>query len=605
MLRFFLITILVIVLAIVGAAWSVYSYLSPEEPLPKLAAPSSVRTTESGTIIGFQGKHDAHTWLGIPYAQAPVMDLRWKAPRPPIPWEGRKEMLEYGNPCVQLSILQSGEGIYGDEDCLTLNIWAPVIGPTKIPTGEDRLPVMFWIHGGGNTIGSGGSQTVQIYDGSLMATEHNVIVVTINYRLGLLGWFAHSALRETSGSPESASGNFGTLDIIAALTWVQNNIANFGGDPSNVTIYGESAGGTNTLSMMASPLARGLFQKAIVQSGVFEILPMQAAEEIRQGPQGTDMLTSREVTARLLMQAGRAIDKDSAIAMQDEMSARELSLWLKGFTPDEIYGTAGEGFGGMIFAPAVFGDGYVLPAMTTEEVFGNPANYTAVPIIIGSNREETALFMAFFDEYVEKTNGVPSGIKDPIGYRRDVKYGSDLWRAQGVDQLAELMSLHQGDEVYAYRFDADDWRNLGFVDLKDLFGAAHGLELPFVFGYFPKPMRIIFPDSTFPEIELLSGAMMSYWAEFAHGGQPGTGHNGEQPAWLPWAHNGGGSFNVLDTDLDGGIRMEQGMVTIADVRAAFFADESFASTEEKCRSYRSAFFVDNFDQQEYASLGCE
>lgn len=136
---------------------------------------------------------------------------------------------------------------------------------------------MFWIHGGGNTVGSGGSELTRIYDGSVMASEQNVIVVSVNYRLGPMGWFFHDALRDTSDTPEDASGNYGTLDLIAALGWVQENIAVFGGNPANVTLFGESAGGFNVLSLMASPPAKGLFHKAIVQSGRLDIVTRDQA----------------------------------------------------------------------------------------------------------------------------------------------------------------------------------------------------------------------------------------------------------------------------------------------------------------------------------------
>ena len=331
MLKFLLITLLIVILGILGLVGSVYVYLSPEEPLPKIAAPSSVRTTPAGEMIGFQGKHGAHSWLGIPYALPPVMQLRWKAPRPAGYWKGRRERLNYGSQCVQRSIASPGQDIIGDEDCLTLNIWAPTFGPTTVPKDDERLPVMFWIHGGGNSIGSGGSDISAIYDGSLMATEYKVIVVTINYRLGHLGWFTHSALRDAGSSTESASGNFGTLDIIAALVWVQNNISYFGGDPGNVTIFGESAGGTDVLTMLASPLASGMFQKAIVQSGALRITPMSEGEEVGTDSRGP-ILSSREITARLLLTTGMASDKDAAFAMQDEWSAVELSSWLRGVT---------------------------------------------------------------------------------------------------------------------------------------------------------------------------------------------------------------------------------------------------------------------------------
>ena len=610
MVRILGIILLILIVAIAGVGYSVYAYLSPEEAFPKITSPSSIRTIDSGRIIGFQGKYDAHAWLGIPYAQPPVKDLRWKAPRAPIPWVGEREMLEYGNPCMQLPAVgnDDGRGYVGDEDCLVLNVWAPQIGPTKIPTGSDRLPVMFWIHGGGNSVGSGGSDTTALYDGSLLASEHGVIVITVNHRMGPMGWFVHPALSDQTVDPEDLSGNFGTLDLIEALRWVQANIESFGGDPGNITIFGESAGGSNVLSLMASPMATGLFHKAIVQSGALNLTSLAEAQRVGPNGRGGDNLSSREIAARLMIEGGSALiaDKDAAFTLLEEkMTSAEVAAWLRSVPAADIYGVVDSFFGGMIGMPMMFRDGYVLPDMDVNDIFADPANYNSVPIILGSNRDEAKLFFAFDDRYIDVNNGIPQGFKDLEAYNRDTGYGSDVWRSQGVDRVAEMMSLVRPDDVFAYRFDADDWRNIGFIDLKDLLGAAHALELPFVFGYFPKPARLIFPDSTFAEVELLSGSIMSYWTQFAHTGKPGTGWHGEDPSWTPWrSMAGSGHLMLLDTEIDEGIRMDQQVLNIDEIKADWMADGSYQSKEERCQAYDVAFFIE-FDADEKASLGCE
>jgi len=609
MLRILLILVLTIVLGFLGMLAGIYVYLKPEEPLARIAAPSSVRMTDYGELVGYQDRYDAHAWLGIPYAQPPVRDLRWKAPRPPLPWAGRRDALDFGESCVQLPVLpdsDQGRGYVGDEDCLYLNIWAPTIGPTKIPTGDDRLPVMFWIHGGGNTMGSGGSERIDLYNGSLLASEHDVIVVSVNYRMGPLGWFAHDSLIETATTPEDASGNFGTLDLIAALTWVQANIDRFGGDPGRVTIFGESAGGRNVLSLLASPLARGLFQRAIVQSGALEIFSIDEAQQVGTDPRGETVLSSREVVARWLVNEGRAFDKQAGIELQNQIPHAELALWLRSLSAQDLYRVYENTFAGMIWMPMIFADGYVLLDDDVERIFSDPTGYaTDVPVILGSNRDETKLFMAFLPEYVDIDGDWPTGIKDLAVYNRDASYGSRLWRIANVDRLADTMSLNTPDQVFAYRFDADDWRNLGFVDLKDLLGAAHALDLAFVFGNFPPPSRLIFPGSTFEAVELLSGSMMSYWAEFAYSGNPGQGRHAEDPAWQPWRQgNTNGNLLILDTELDGGIRMEQEALTLGDIKAEFFADPAFESAAERCEAYRQQFWGSNFDPAAYASMGC-
>ncbi len=600
MLRFLIYLILFIVLATGGAVFGVFRYLSREEGLPKLASPSSVRTISSGQIIGFQGANDAHAWLGVPYADA----ARWRAPRAKVPWTERREALDYGVQCPQLPAVSgsdAGRGYVGAESCLSLNIWAPPYHPQTIPAGADRLPVMVWIHGGGNSIGSGGSELTKIYDGSLMATENNVIVVTVNYRLGPLGWFLHPAIEGTAPTPEDASGNFGTLDLIQALGWVRQNISAFGGDPDNVTIYGESAGGHNVLSLMASPLARGLFHKAIVQSGNLRVYSRDEAENRQWNAQGLDMWGSRKMVARWLVDQGRAGNMETALEMQDAMAPQELSTWLRSLSVTELYSIFDAEFAGMIEMPLIIGDGYVMPAMTTQEIFADPGNYAQVPLMIGSTRDEMRLFMAFHPDYVKLTGGFPTEIRDVSVFHRDAGYATDLWRAQGVDAIAETVSQHQ--DVYAYRFDADDWRNLGVIDLKELFGAAHAFEIPFMFGYFPNPARLLYPDSMREELELLSGSMMSYWAAFARNGNP-SGMNDEGTQWLPWRQQGSGHYLVLDTESDGGIRMAQGIVHLENVKAAFKDDSSFTSPEDRCMSYRNAFWGDLYDPVEYESLGC-
>ena len=212
---------------------------SDPEP-PPTSDPTSSRSLAQGEIVGFASPdHAAQVWRGIPFAKPPQGSLRWRAPQVPDPWDGRRLALESGAICPQFDLQQGGE-IAGSEDCLYLDVYAPRFGPESVPRGAARLPVMVWIHGGGNSIGD-----ARIYDGSRLAAEHGVVVVAIQYRLGVLGWFANPSLRALAATPADASGNYGTLDIIRALAWVQENASVFGGDPDNVTVFGESAGGQN------------------------------------------------------------------------------------------------------------------------------------------------------------------------------------------------------------------------------------------------------------------------------------------------------------------------------------------------------------------------
>ncbi len=301
-------TIAVVVLLILGAL--AYAFWPKHQEPPPVADQSTLRQTPLGPVVGFTGKYGANVWLGLPYAAPPVGELRWKAPRPPQPWTTPREALAIGNMCVQFPSLLSGAGRspdahapVGNEDCLYLNIWAPPFSPDNVPSGDKARPVMLWIHGGGNSIGHGGS-----YSGARLATDHDVLVVTFNYRLGPFGWFSHPALRSADASAEDNSGNYGLLDSIAALHWVRDNIAAFGGDPNNVTIFGESAGGTDVLALMASPLAKGLFHRAIVESGGFFAAPRALAENYHDDAVPGHEFSSREVINRLLVRDGKAGD---------------------------------------------------------------------------------------------------------------------------------------------------------------------------------------------------------------------------------------------------------------------------------------------------------
>ena len=209
---------LLILVTIVGII-AIYLWQQPApEPLVRVALPEAFRDTEAGPVVGFADGKNTFGWLGIPFAAPPVDELRWAAPRLPEPWQKNREMVSFKDACVQLwgplagTTGEVGE-VVGNEDCLYLNIWAPQNNSDIDSTG---LPVMFWIHGGGNSIG-----TANTYSGHSLAGGENVVLVTINYRLGLLGWMSHPALRGEGRSASDASGNYGNLDMIAALEWVQ------------------------------------------------------------------------------------------------------------------------------------------------------------------------------------------------------------------------------------------------------------------------------------------------------------------------------------------------------------------------------------------------
>ena len=326
-----IILILLSALLISGGGYFVIKHLKRTTPPVAVTDPQTRRTTLNGVVIGFSEPNNTDCWRGIPFAKPPVGKLRWKAPLPPDNWDDTLEALEscipctqYGSPLASVPKKQYGS-VVGSEDCLYLNIWAPHFAPKDVPTGNDGLPVMVWIHGGGNSVGHGGG-----YTGKYLAEEQRVIVVTINYRLGPFGWFYHPALAENSTTAEDKSGNFGTLDIIRALSWIKGNIRAFGGDPDNVTVFGESAGGVNTFSMLISPKAKGLFHKAISQSGMTRVSPQDKALNYRDLPANGHAFSSKEVINQLLIADHTVNTREKAIDYQNKMSKEWIALYLSG-----------------------------------------------------------------------------------------------------------------------------------------------------------------------------------------------------------------------------------------------------------------------------------
>ena len=586
--------LIVVTIAIIAAA-TLYLNSQPTPPMPNEPDGSTLRSTGSGDLVGFIDPSGARAWLGIPFARPPVGALRWQAPRPPAPADGVIDALAFGTMCPQLPSLLSGMGeapagtaVAGGEDCLKLNIWSP--------PNASALPVMLWIHGGGNSIGHGGNVS-----GGNLAVGENLVVVSINYRLGLFGWFNHPRLH--TGDPADDSGNYGTLDMIRALQWTRDNIAAFGGDPGNVTLFGESAGAFDTLALMASPLAQGLFHRAVVQSGGYGVASLARGQNYQD--EGGHPHSAREIANALLVADGTAADARAARAIQDGWTPAETRNYLYGKTPAQIYGLLDGGGFGMVNLPANFKDGHVLPALDAEEVFSNTGNYNAVPVILGTNRDEPTLFMSRDPRYVDSLFGIFRSLKDEQAYRRQVHYGARAWKARGVDELAQDMTASGNPNVYAYRWDWDEEPSALGYDLSIALGAAHALEIAFVFDDFEGgigALGYIYPND---ENQLaLSRSMMSYWAEFAYNGAPGRGRDGAEVPWLAWGEDGKTSI-LLDTPTDGGIRMDDEVVTYAGLKTELMADAALAAGRERCELYVRLFRrAGLFDESEYQGLGC-
>jgi para-nitrobenzyl esterase len=557
------------------------------------------RTTDRGDVIGTRGSHESLSWIGIPYAAPPMGDLRWRAPRAHAPWNEVRSTQAFGPRCPQMAY--SDNSFQGDEDCLYLNIWTPT------PSREKR-PVMVWVHGGGNNLGSADG-----YDGGLIATSQNVVVVTINYRLGVFGWFRHPALRDASASDEDRSGNFGTLDIIRALRWVQDNIGAFGGDAANVTLFGESAGAVDVFSVLASPKAAGLYHRAISQTGRPHSIPAETAENYADAAAPGLANSSSEVLLRLLIADGRAADRQTAKAEVAAMGPAKVAAYLRGKTYlqlNEVY-AAIAGTKGRAPNPVLFRDGAVLPLESISEAFAS-GKYNKVPFIVGTTRDDGSLPMGS-SRLIGRVPGTPGGkVENRSLFLLEREYASKLMKAGWADEPAMLMSRHQPGQIFVYRLDWDD--NVPSPSLDQIpFGASHGMDLPFVFGLDGLTTEVDFKSVIRPQsladAATLSSAVMSYWGEFARTGAPGNGGRNDLPRWTAWNVAKGSTSFIIDKPGEGGLSMLSTPTTKASVFAELRGDARIGSMRERCEILRDLVRMDAtslqpVDYREFARGEC-
>jgi para-nitrobenzyl esterase len=581
----------------------------PPEP-PRVPDPASLRSHGSGEVVGFVGRYGSHVWLGIPYAKPPVGQRRWRAPAPPEPWTGVRESLAFGARCPQLANLFAGVAdaepgtLTGQEDCLYLNVYAPRVEADRVPRGGARLPVMVWIHGGGNVIGLS-----DFYDGGRLAASQDVVVVTLNYRLGPLGWFRHASLRGGDATAAERSGSFATLDLVRALEWVRDQIGAFGGDPERVTIFGESAGGRNVVTLLLSPLASGLFQRAIVQSGGLDTLAPAEAENFSDDAEPGRANSSSEVIARLLVAEGQAADRAAARDRLATLEPAALASWLRAKTPGELFAAySTEQFEGMLDVPQSFADGVVHPTGDLVARFATADGWNRVPVMIGTTRDENRLFLFVNPLYVRRWLGLFPSLRDPDLYEATADALAAMWKATGADGPAAAMWRTQPD-VYVYRFDWDEEPSLLGTDLGRALGASHAFEIPFVFGHWDLGTQgnVIFTDENGPAREELSARMMSYWAQFARTGDPGRGGRGDLVAWTAWdGRPGGHKTLLLDTEAGGGLRMGSDPVEPAGVLASVDADPRLDTQRERCWVYHElARWSLGLAERDYPSAGRE
>jgi para-nitrobenzyl esterase len=483
--------------------------------------------TSSGSIQGYV-ENKVINFDDIPYASPPVGLLRWKAPRE-LTAKNNIIYKKNGNHCVQEPSSMGGapgsEIFTGTEDCLYLDVKVPKQSSPQL------LPVMFWIHGGGNTSG-----LKDIYNFSKMVNRHDVIVVTINYRLGAFGWFTHPAIQDQHEGIDKSS-NFGTLDIIEALKWVKNNIEFFGGDPNNITIFGESAGGHNVLSLIVAPQAKGLFHKAISQSGYTTSVSKKHAY-INQLDNPTFNHTSNEVVKRL-------------IPNSEKISLRELNKELYSLTAKEFFSDYYDKSN--LEVPLLTNDGIVIPEVGLENALKDSKYIQNIPFMAGSNRDEVKLWIAAAEYFVEldfsligSILGIPRvKLKNEASFEAFNYYRSEAWKIRGVIEPISSLNIAGNLNTYAYRYDWDDHRRLFIADFKKLIGASHGTEIPLITGnndIVGDYGFLIYPSG--PSKRFLSKNMMLLWSNFAKNGAPGVSTNGIE--WLSYNSLEETNFLILD-----------------------------------------------------------
>ncbi len=465
------------------------------EPL-KLCEPIQI---ESGRVAGyFAGKKTMRVFKGIPYAAPPVGDLRWKPPRPVKPWKDVLECTEFGPVSPQpdtLARLYNTPFDKVSEDCLYLNIWTPA------KSADEKLAVMVWIHGGANIMGGASTPA---YDGQNLA-KLGVVVVTINYRLGPFGFFAHPKLSEESG--RGVSGNYGLLDQIAALQWVQKNIGAFGGDPARVTVFGESAGAQDICCLMASPAAKGLFQRAIAQSG-HAFFPLR---HLRESLQSQESMEAQGL--RLASDLGCADAADPLAAMRGLSAEKILEV------SRPTMGLGGET--GYRFNMII--DGELIPD-DVRIIFSRGEQHD-VPLLVGTNANEGGIFMlnsnvATIEGYRTVLNRQYGPFADqvfalyPVSDALQIRKAlgdslGDLGFIAGARTFARLMG-NVPSRAYLYHFTMSSPGPIGAM-----LGAFHGSEIAYVFGNLDQGR--ISPDQ---KHLALSEAMSAYWVQFAKTGDP-------------------------------------------------------------------------------------
>jgi para-nitrobenzyl esterase len=473
-------------------------------------------TIESGPLAGpAPDAIGVRVYKGIPYAAPPVSPLRWRPPQPVRPWSGVRRSDQFGPNALQGIVFDDIDpyacGL--SEDCLYLNVWTPAA-----PRGADRLPVMVWIHGCGFVVGSGSEPR---YDGTRLA-RRGIVVVTVNHRLNALGFLAHPEL--TRESEHGASGNYGMLDLVAALRWVKRNIAAFGGDPGEVTIAGESAGSEAVSALMASPLAKGLFARAIGESGAMFPTPSRLSPLLLHEAEAQGLAFMTKVGAKSLAEL-RATPADAILAAAPGLGPRSYRPIVDGFflpkAPVEIFAARGQS------------DVPLMAGWNKDEGF----NFTLLPGGPGG-RPYAQIVRDIFKSEAEAALGYYPGGSSKSEEASARALGGDLTIIHSTWSWIEAQKASGGAEIYRFRFDRAPLTPQGWFGERDSrdAGAFHAGEILYVFDNLH-----VFPWLIDEDDRALAEIAASCWVNFVKSGDP----NG--PGLPAWPSFRSGSVMTLDT----------------------------------------------------------
>ncbi|MEF2074655.1 carboxylesterase family protein [Consotaella aegiceratis] len=506
-----------------------------------------VQGTAYGQVSGLLVNDDKTLlWRGVPYAKAPVGDLRWKASEKPDAWTGVRDATEHATLCTQIA---SGE-VAGDEDCLNADIYRP-------NSDETGLPVLVYIHGGNNQTG-----TSEEINAEQLAVNANAVVVSVNYRLGLLGFNNLPALK--TGDNIEDSGNFTLLDISRSLQWLKANIAAFGGNSENITVAGFSAGGRDVMAMLISPIFAGEFQKAISFSGGMTL---------------ADAGESAKLIARAI---APLVVEDKIKASEDEAydwlltSGADVGDYLDGLSAGRLAGLMSNAGIRMAVFPHLYNDGTVLP----ENGF-DTASYNSVPLIMMTGSQEFSLFARYDAEFAGQGNDeLLADAKRLAELKFAAGYGSKLYELFNAQESAQRMFDHYEAPIYTVRMAWGSDPAIVGEPMATLFGAFHGVWIPFVTDR-TTGFSGLFPDAfANPGAKDLGGQFGSYIRNFLWSGDP----NGEGlTRWKPWTGiDSGPTQLILDAGMDkANVTMSEERTAYDDVLKAIDADTSIAPEQKR------------------------